>query len=122
MSELTAAMGEIDASSVQIKQITRMIEEIAFQTNILALNAFVEAAHVGVAGRGFSVVAQEVRSLAAKPAEAVREAEALIQKSSSRVQRGSDTAGQTVGILSVIEEQARQMKGIMDQIDSSAAE
>ena len=122
MSELTAAMGEISASSAQIKQITRMIEEIAFQTNILALNASIEAAHAGAAGRGFSVVAQEVRNLAAKSAEAAREAEALIQKSSSQVQRGSDIAGQTAGILSVIEEQARQMKGIMDQIDSSAAE
>lgn len=122
MSELTAAMGEISASSAQIKQITRMIEEIAFQTNILALNASIEAAHAGAAGRGFSVVAQEVRNLAAKSAEAAREAEALIQKSSGQVRRGSDIAGQTAEILSVIEEQARQLKGIMDQIDSSAAE
>lgn len=122
ISDLTAAMGEISTSSAQISQITRMIEEIAFQTNILALNASIEAAHAGAAGRGFSVVAEEVRNLASKSAEAARGAEALIQKTTAQVRRGSDIVGQTAGILNLIEEQARQMKGIMDHIDSSAAE
>lgn len=78
ISELTAAMGKISAPSAQIKQITRMIEEAALQTSILAPNVSIEAAHVGAVGRGFSVVVQEVRDPAAKSAEVTRETEALI--------------------------------------------
>ena len=75
MGQLTDAMVEISSASSQIASITKVIEDIAFQTNILALNAAIEAARAGTAGKGFAVVADEVRNLAAKSAEAARQSE-----------------------------------------------
>ena len=70
MQEMMKAMQDISNSSKEIGKIVKTIEDIAFQTNILELNAAVEDARAGTAGKGFSVVADEVRSLAAKSAEA----------------------------------------------------
>lgn len=99
MDDLTRAMGEVGASSAQIAGITKVIEDIAFQTNILALNAAIEAARAGAAGKGFAVVADEVRNLAAKSAEAARQTAELIQNSVQTVTRGAQIAAETARVL-----------------------
>jgi methyl-accepting chemotaxis protein len=89
------AMGKIKASSEEIAQITDVIEAIAFQTNLLAINAGVEAARAGDAGRGFAVVATEVRALAHRTGQSAKDIKALIGKSTVDVRQGVDLVAQT---------------------------
>ncbi len=104
MKQLTEAMGNIGTASDSIANITKVIEDIAFQTNILALNAAIEAARAGEAGKGFAVVADEVRNLAGKSAEAARQTADLIGTSSGMVEDGVRIASQTARILQEAEE------------------
>jgi methyl-accepting chemotaxis protein len=90
-----AAMQEINQSSNRIADIIGVIDEIAFQTNLLALNASVEVARDGEQGRGFSVVATEVRNLAQRSATVARESKKLIQNSLQKVRAGSEFVNQT---------------------------
>lgn len=88
LEQLNAAMRLISENAQRITQVVQMIEDIAFQTNILALNAAVEAAHAGVHGSGFAVVAEEVRRLAAQSAEGAKETARLVEESFSSVASG----------------------------------
>lgn len=122
MHQLTEAMGDIDSASHQIANITKTIEDIAFQTNILALNAAIEAARAGAAGKGFAVVADEVRNLAAKSAEAARQTGELINTSVSTIKRGSLITDETAQILKDAEEATTHVIENVVQIEQVSAE
>ena len=116
------AMSEIEQSSTQINQIVGVIDEIAFQTSLLALNAGVEAARAGEAGCGFAVVASEVRGLAERSASAAKEIKALIALSQSNVQRGSDQVSLTRDSLSAIAVQVAEANALVRTIAAATRE
>jgi methyl-accepting chemotaxis protein len=95
MSQLTVSMGEISRASEETKKILKTIDEIAFQTNLLALNAAVEAARAGEAGAGFAVVAEEVRNLALRAAEAAKNTENLMEAINRKIKAGSELVEKT---------------------------
>ena len=99
VKELNAAMEKISKSSEEISRIIAAIENIAFQTNILALNAAGEAARAGSAGKGFAVVADEVRNLASKSDEAAKATKELIEGSIAAVNEGSRAVGMVTDSL-----------------------
>lgn len=121
MAHLTAAMSKISSSSNQIANITKIIEDIAFQTNILALNAAVEAARAGETGKGFAVVADEVRNLAAKSAEAARQTADLIQHSVTTVSKGTQITNETAAILQQVGESTIKVTNSFEKIEQASA-
>jgi methyl-accepting chemotaxis protein len=120
--ETVTAMNGIEESSRKIGNIIGVIDEIAFQTNLLALNAGVEAARAGDAGRGFVVVATEVRALAQRSAEAAKEIKALISASSGQVTAGVKLVGETGKALERIVGQVETLNGVISGIASSTHE
>jgi methyl-accepting chemotaxis protein len=115
------AMDGIRLSSDRIGKIIKSIDDIAFQTNILALNAAVEAARAGEAGKGFSVVADEVRNLAAKSAAASKETAALIHDTLEKVRNGFGLAEEAAKSSRQIDRKLRQLAGDMDEIGRTSA-
>lgn len=122
MEEMMTAMSEIKASSSQISKIIKVIDDIAFQTNILALNAAVEAAGAGDAGMGFAVVAEEVRNLAQRSAQAAKDTAEMIETSIVRADKGADIVGKVAHSLSEIREQAKKVNEIMNEITTASQE
>lgn len=116
MVQLSEATRNIDQSSTKIGSIIKTIEDIAVQTNILALNASVEAARAGSAGKGFSVVADEVRSLAAKSGEAAQNTGVLINQSIHDVKTGTESTDQAISAMQIINECIQSIKMLMDEI------
>lgn len=116
------AMRSIRESSSKIADTITIIESIAFQTNLLALNAAVEAARAGEAGRGFSVVAQEVCQLAQRSSDAARSIQDLIKESNERVARGSDLFSQTDEALSAIADAVSETNQNVAHITESTRE
>ncbi|QKV18205.1 methyl-accepting chemotaxis protein [Oricola thermophila] len=122
VEDAVAAMAEIEESSRQISEIISVINEIAFQTNLLALNAGVEAARAGEAGQGFAVVAQEVRELAQRCADAAHEIQNLIETSDRKVSAGVGLVGATGKSLAAIVEQVNTVNNHIASIVVSMRE
>ena len=120
MDALTAAIVDIAESSHKISGITKAIEDISFQTNILALNASVEAARAGAAGKGFAVVADEVQRLASKSAESAKNITELIGASVQLVQYGTSLSEETTRALSEVVSSSKQSSELVGQIAESA--
>ncbi len=120
MEQLTVATKNIDQSSAQISTIIKTIEDIAFQTNILALNASVEAARAGNAGKGFSVVAEEVRSLAARSTEAAQNTNHLISCSIQNTKSGTEATNLVVSAMQDINRCIQSIKSLMDEIAAAS--
>jgi methyl-accepting chemotaxis protein/methyl-accepting chemotaxis protein-1 (serine sensor receptor) len=119
---MVGAMSEINTASSKIAKITKLIDEIAFQTNILALNAAVEAARAGEAGMGFAVVADEVRNLAQRCAGAASDTTMLIEESIMKSREGKDKVEQVTRSIRVITEDASGVKGLVDRVEQCSIE
>ena len=122
MTEVVSRMGAISGAARQISDITGVIDAIAFQTNLLALNAAVEAARAGDLGRGFSVVAGEVRTLAQRAAVAAKEIKGLVGNSSQEIERGSSTARAAHQRMQEIAASVAKTTAMMESITTSSRE
>lgn len=122
VKELNSAMEKISSSSAEISKIISTIEGIAFQTNILALNASVEAARAGSAGKGFAVVSSEVRSLASKSDEAAKATKELIESSIATVMEGSQVVSRVTESLnkanSIAQNVSVKMNVVVEAVES----
>lgn len=115
MQAMSHAMGEIEQAGNEISKIIRTIDEIAFQTNILALNAAVEAARAGEYGMGFAVVAEEVRSLAQRAAQAA-------QETAAKIETANHKTGEGVRLTQKVAASLGDIVSVVHQVDVLAAE
>jgi methyl-accepting chemotaxis protein len=122
MQAMNSAMDALKTSSDDISKIIKTIDEIAFQTNILALNAAVEAARAGEAGMGFAVVAEEVRNLAHRSAQAAKETAVKIEGTINRTGQGVDLSRQVSATLNEIVTKARQVDDLAAEVAGASRE
>lgn len=119
---MVGSIEEIHKASQGVAKIMKVVDEIAFQTNILALNAAVEAARAGAAGAGFSVVADEVRSLAQRCAQAAKDTATLTEQSLSLSSDGQRKVAHVVEAMSLIRSQAGEVAALVSQVNQGSNE
>jgi len=122
MTALRDAMSGIKSASEDITKILKTIDDIAFQTNVLALNAAVEAARAGEAGLGFAVVAEEVRNLAQRSAQAARETADKIEGSVAKSHVGVEITAEVSTSFTEIQTRVRQLDQLIGEIARASSE
>lgn len=122
MGKMMHSMEELKSSSNEIAKIIKVIDEIAFQTNLLSLNAAVEAARAGDAGKGFAVVAEEVRNLAQRSAQAAKDTAVIIESNINLSDNGVDIARNVRESVGSIDEQAKKVSDLLDEISVATNE
>ncbi len=120
--DTSSSMEEIHQKVAAINEAINIIDQIAFQTNILSLNAAVEAATAGEAGRGFAVVAQEVRNLASRSAEAAREIKILVQDANTKANQGKTISDSMIKGYEKLNEIISQTISIIEDVSSASKE
>ena len=122
IKDLMSSMDGISTSSEKIAKIIKTIDEIAFQTNLLALNAAVEAARAGEHGLGFAVVAEEVKNLAQRSANAAKETADIIEESIEQIKNGNSIAQETNEAFEDIVDKVQKTSNIIGEISTSVNE
>jgi len=120
--QTTTAMNEIDDEVNAINEAITVIDKIAFQTNILSLNAAVEAATAGEAGRGFAVVAQEVRNLASRSAEAAKEIKNLVENATTKANNGKIISDKMILGYNYLNENINKTIELISNVESASKE
>jgi methyl-accepting chemotaxis protein len=121
-SQTSSSMDDINEQVTAINDAISVIDQIAFQTNILSLNAAVEAATAGEAGKGFAVVAAEVRNLASRSAEAAKEIKALVENATAKSAIGKDIATKMIHGYTELNENIHKTIAIINQVESASKE
>ena len=121
-NQTNVSMDEINAQVTAINEAITVIDQIAFQTNILSLNAAVEAATAGEAGKGFAVVAAEVRNLASRSAEAAKEIKDLVQNATVKANLGKEIAGNMIDGYKQLNENISQTINLISDIQNASKE
>ena len=121
-AQTSASMDDINTQVSAINDAIGVIDQIAFQTNILSLNAAVEAATAGEAGKGFAVVAQEVRNLASRSAEAAKEIKDLVESANSKALQGKKIASQMISGYSELNGKISENKQMIDMVSLASKE
>ena len=122
ITQTASNIEDVYQASEKIKDITKIIEDIAFQTNILALNASVEAARAGDHGKGFAVVASEVRNLAQTTQASVKDITELVDNTSKKIDTATQTAKQSQEIFVDLQNKLSDTSKLMETITSNALE